>query len=233
MPPHPASEIPTLSLLYHLRKLTAAFPGTPLPKTLLGPNTGTTLPTPSKSLNDRVGLIRGDITSLSVDAIVNAANRSLLGGGGVDGAIHRAAGARLYAECRTLGGCATGSAKITGAYGLPCRKVIHAVGPIYDPFDHQGSEALLTGCYTRSLELAVENGCRSVAFSAISTGVYGYPSWDAAPAALSAIRRFLEGPDGGKLDLVVVVTFEMKDQEAYYEFLPWVYPSRLPAGGYA
>jgi O-acetyl-ADP-ribose deacetylase (regulator of RNase III) len=232
MPPHPASEIPTLSLLYHLRKLTAASPGTALPTTLLGPNTGTTLPPPSKSLNDRVGHIRGDITSLSVDAIVNAANRSLLGGGGVDGAIHRAAGARLYAECRTLGGCATGSAKITGAYELPCKRVIHAVGPVYDPFDHAGSERLLTGCYTRSLELAVENGCRSVAFSAISTGVYGYPSWEAAPAALSAIRRFLEGPDGGKLDLVVVVTFEMKDQEAYYGSLPWVCPSISRSGTY-
>jgi O-acetyl-ADP-ribose deacetylase (regulator of RNase III) len=171
-----------------------------------------------------VGLFRGDITTLSVDAIVNAANRSLLGGGGVDGAIHRAAGPRLYEECRTLGGCPTGSAKLTRAYNLPCRRVVHAVGPVYDPSDPDKSERLLTGCYTRSLELAAEAGCRSVAFSAISTGVYGYPSRDAAPAALSAIRRFLVGPEGDKIDLVVIVTFEMKDVEAYNEFIPYVIP---------
>jgi O-acetyl-ADP-ribose deacetylase (regulator of RNase III) len=175
-----------------------------------------------------VGLIRGDITTLAVDAIVNAANRSLLGGGGVDGAIHRAAGPDLFEECRTLGGCPTGSAKMTGAYRLPCRRVIHAVGPIYDPLDHDKSERLLTGCYTRSLELAVEAGCRSVAFSAISTGIYGYPSRDAAPAALSAIRNFLVGPKGDKIDLVVIVTFEMKDVEAYNAYIPYVLFPFLP-----
>ncbi|KAK4121666.1 A1pp-domain-containing protein [Parathielavia appendiculata] len=225
MAPLSASDIPSLSLLYKLCKLSSAPAGTPLPKTLLGPN-GTTLPSPSKSLNDRVGLFRGDITTLPVDAIVNAANRSLLGGGGVDGAIHRAAGRRLYEECRTLGGCPTGSAKMTDAYDLPCRKVIHAVGPVYDPLDHDESERLLTGCYTRSLELAAsdEGGCRSVAFSAISTGVYGYPSREAAPAALSAIRKFLQGANGSKIDKVVIVTFEMKDVEAYNEFIPLYFP---------
>lgn len=216
-----ASDIPSLSLLYKLRKLSAPSPGaSPLPMSRQGP--GIDVLPPSKSLNDRVGLIRGDITTLKLDAIVNAANRSLLGGGGVDGAIHRAAGPELYDECRALGGCPTGSAKITNGYGLPARKVIHAVGPIYDPFDHDKSERLLTGCYTRSLELAVEHGCRTVAFSAISTGVYGYPSQDAAPAALGAIRKFLTGPDGDKIDKVVIVTFEMKDVEAYNEFIPCV-----------
>ncbi|KAK4097812.1 A1pp-domain-containing protein [Parathielavia hyrcaniae] len=226
MGPLLASDIPSLSLLYKLGKLSPAAPGTSLPRTLLGPN-GTALPSPSKSLNDRVGLLRGDITTLAVDAIVNAANRSLLGGGGVDGAIHRIAGRRLYEECRTLGGCATGSAKMTDAYGLPCRKVIHAVGPVYDPLDHDGSERLLTGCYTRSLELAVagaDGGCRSVAFSALSTGIYGYPSREAAPAALSAIRAFLEGPDGVKIDMVVIVTYEKKDVDAYNEFVPLYFP---------
>ncbi|KAK4158043.1 hypothetical protein C8A00DRAFT_28942 [Chaetomidium leptoderma] len=219
-----ASEIPSLSLLYKLRKLSAAAPGTPLPTTLLGPNTGAALPPASQSLNDRVALLRGDITTLALDAIVNAANRSLLGGGGVDGAIHRGAGPRLYHECRELGGCATGSAKITHGYMLPCQRVIHAVGPVYDPYDPGESERLLTGCYTRSLELAADHGCRSVAFSAISTGIYGYPSWDAAPAALSAIRRFLEGPQGSKIDKVVIVTFDMKDVDAYNELIPLYFP---------
>ncbi|KAH6856907.1 hypothetical protein B0I37DRAFT_351925 [Chaetomium sp. MPI-CAGE-AT-0009] len=224
MAPLAASDIPSLSLLYKLRKLSPAPAGKPLPPTRLGPNTGTTLPTPSKALNDRVGLIRGDITKLAVDAIVNAANRLLLGGGGVDGAIHQAAGPQLYNECRGLGGCETGSAKMTGAYALPSRRVVHAVGPVYNPFDRGGSERLLTGCYTRSLELAAAGGCRTVAFSAISTGVYGYPSREAAPAALSAIRAFLTGPDGGKIDKVVIVTFEMKDVEAYNEFVPLYFP---------
>jgi O-acetyl-ADP-ribose deacetylase (regulator of RNase III) len=210
------SDIPTLSLLYKLNKhthpttakLSAAVSAPPSP------------PQPSKALNDRVGLIRGDITTLAVDAIVNAANRSLLGGGGVDGAIHRAAGPGLLRECRTLGGCETGSAKITKAYELPCRHVIHAVGPVYDVLRPDVSESLLRGCYTRSLQLAAEKGCKSVAFSAISTGVYGYPSWEAAPVAIRAVREFLEEDHEHKIDLVVFVTFEKKDVDAYNDFLP-------------
>ncbi|KAK3317982.1 hypothetical protein B0H66DRAFT_476021 [Apodospora peruviana] len=217
-----ASDIPTLSLLYKLNKLNPAPASTKPPSTLLGPST---IPTPSKSLNDRVGLLRGDITTLAVDAIVNAANRSLLGGGGVDGAIHRAAGRGLLEECRRLNGCPTGSAKITNAYKLPCKKVIHTVGPIYDAGDHDASEKLLVSCYTKSLELAASNYCRTIAFSGISTGVYGYPSWLAAPAALSAIRNFLlENDKAGVIEKVVIITFEKKDVDAYNESLPLFFP---------
>ncbi|KAJ9143037.1 O-acetyl-ADP-ribose deacetylase MACROD1 [Pleurostoma richardsiae] len=217
-----ASDIPSLSLLYKLGKLSPAPAGTKPPTTISFSSTA--LPAPSKSFNDRIGLIRGDITTLSVDAIVNAANSSLLGGGGADGAIHRAAGRGLVRECRSLGGCPTGSAKITAAYSLPCRKVIHAVGPVYDMLQPEESERLLTGCYEKSLELAVQYGCRTVAFSGLSTGVYGYPSREAAPVAITAVRKFLEGKDGASLDKVVFVTFEKKDVDAYNDFLPLYFP---------
>jgi O-acetyl-ADP-ribose deacetylase (regulator of RNase III) len=214
--PVDSSEIPTLALLYKVNKL-AHHTTARLPSAV---TTSATSPTPSNGLNSRVGLIRGDITTLAVDAIVNAANSSLLGGGGVDGAIHRAAGPELVRECRTLGGCATGDAKITAAYRLPCRKVIHTVGPVYDELRPDVSEGLLRACYTNSLQLAAETGCRSVAFSGISTGVYGYPSREAAPVAIRAVREFLEADTEGKIALVVFVTFEKKDVDAYNEFLP-------------
>lgn len=138
----------------------------------------------------RVRLVRGDITKLEVDAIVNAANCSLLGGGGVDGAIHRAAGPELLAECRTLGGCETGSAKLTRGYGLPARYVIHTVGPVYEDGRH-GEPEQLASCYRESLRLAVEHTLATVAFPAISCGVYGYPLADAARISLETTAEFL------------------------------------------
>ena len=150
----------------------------------------------------------GDITKLKVDAIVNAANSSLLGGGGVDGAIHRAAGPELLAECRTLNGCKTGEAKITKGYNLPAAHVIHTVGPIYsgspsDPVD-------LRNCYWNSLELAKDNDLHSIAFPGISTGVYGYPKKEAAKVALTAVREWMEENADYDID-VTIVNFSEED----------------------
>ena len=161
-------------------------------------------------------LLQGDITEQDTEAIVNAANRSLLGGGGVDGAIHRAAGPQLLAECRTLGGCETGDAKITKGYNLKARHVIHTVGPIY----HSGGKKVpeqLASCYRRSLEVASENKLRSVAFPSISTGAYGYPLEEAAPIALRTVIDYLKGH--AEIQLVRFVLFGNDAYRAYEKAL--------------
>jgi len=161
---------------------------------------------------NRLDVIEADITTLTVDAIVNAANESLLGGGGVDGAIHRAAGPELLAECRTLGGCATGQAKITRGYRLPARWVIHAVGPVWRGGGH-GEAELLASAYRVSLELAAAHGARSVAFPAISCGAYGYPIPEAAEIAVTEVRRFLESDD--TVEHVLLTCFGQPVLEAF------------------
>jgi O-acetyl-ADP-ribose deacetylase (regulator of RNase III) len=161
-------------------------------------------------------LSQGDITEQDTEAIVNAANQSLLGGGGVDGAIHRAAGPQLLAECRTLGGCQTGNAKITKGYRLKARHVIHTVGPIYHSAGKKAPE-LLASCYRRSLEVASENKLKSVAFPSISTGAYGYPLEEAAPIALKTVIDYLKThPD---IQLVRFVLFGKEAYQAYEKAL--------------
>ena len=161
-------------------------------------------------------LVQGDITKQDLDAIVNAANSSLLGGGGVDGAIHRAAGTELLAETRTLGGCQTGDAKISGGYKLKARHVIHTVGPIYRPGDDDAAR-LLASAYRRSLEVAIENGVRSLAFPAISTGIYGYPLNEAAVIALQTVCEFIA--TNGELELVRFVLYDQRAMTTYQTVL--------------
>ena len=162
---------------------------------------------------DRLQLIRGDITRLDVDVIVNAANSSLLGGGGVDGAIHRAAGPELLAECRSLGGCPPGEARITRGYRLPARHVIHTVGPIWGG-GSEGEAEVLASCYRNSLALAAEYQLKSIAFPAISCGAYGYPISEAAEIAIHTTKDFLKNNDS--IDRVTFVVFA-KDVFAAYE----------------
>jgi O-acetyl-ADP-ribose deacetylase (regulator of RNase III) len=168
---------------------------------------------------NRIELTQGDITQCAVDAIVNAANSSLLGGGGVDGAIHRAAGPELVQECRLLHGCKTGQAKITGGYRLPAKHVIHTVGPVWNGGGNN-EEELLANCYRNSLALAVQHGIRTIAFPAISTGIYRFPLERATEIALRETLAFLA--NDSTLERVIFVCFDERTLQAYEETLQWL-----------
>ena len=173
-----------------------------------------------KDILEKIEIQQGDITQLDVDAIVNAANTQLLGGGGVDGAIHRAAGPKLLEECRTIGGCPTGEARITKGYNLRARHVIHTVGPVYSgkPRDSQ----LLTGCYANSLKLAVDHHLTTIAFPAISCGVYGYPIEDACKIAIDISREFLKRHPS--LKKIIFIQFSQQDFAVYETYLKSIPP---------
>lgn len=164
-----------------------------------------------------IQLVKGDITSLDVDAIVNAANRSLLGGGGVDGAIHRAAGPELLEECRALNGCNTGEAKITKAYQLKAKYIIHTVGPVFFNWSESDASRLLRNAYLNAMKLAVKSNAKTIAFPNISTGAYGYPKEEAAPIAIDATLSFLEAHD--ELEKVVFCCFDDVNYHLYLELL--------------
>lgn len=178
----------------------------------------------NEKLDQKISLYSGDITKLEIDAIVNAANKTLLGGGGVDGAIHRAAGPLLKKECASLHGCETGEAKITCGYGLPAKYVIHTVGPIAQGGVGETERKALRSCYNNSLKNATENAARSVAFPCISTGIYGYPPEQAVHEALATVREFLDAHHD-KLDRVIFCVFLPTDKELYLQNLPLYFPA--------
>ncbi len=170
----------------------------------------------SRNVTERIAVVHGDLTRQKVDAVVNAANRTLLGGGGVDGAIHRAAGPGLLEECRRLGGCETGQAKITSGYNLPARWVIHTVGPVWHGGQH-GEDELLASCYRSSLELAERQGARTLAFPAISTGAYGFPFERAAHIAVREVSAFLE--KNQSIERVIFACFTKSDADCYQKVI--------------
>lgn len=178
----------------------------------------------NEKLDQKISLYSGDITQLEIDAIVNAANNSLLGGGGVDGAIHRAAGPLLKKECASLHGCETGEAKITCGYGLPAKYVIHTVGPIAQGGVGEKQKKALRSCYKNSLQTATANSARSVAFPCISTGIYGYPPEQAVHEALATVREYLD-EHHDKLDRVIFCVFLPTDKELYLQNLPLYFPA--------
>jgi O-acetyl-ADP-ribose deacetylase len=167
-------------------------------------------------MQGKIGILQGDITKLAVDAIVNAANSSLLGGGGVDGAIHRAAGPELVHECRLLHGCKTGQAKMTKGYQLPAKHIIHTVGPVWQD-GNAGESELLASCHRESLKLMVAGRLKTIAFPAISCGIYGYPIAQAANVALQTVAEFLRSPEGATIDGVSFVCFSDEIYDAYVE----------------
>ncbi len=171
-------------------------------------------------MKNRIDIIDADITRQHVDAIVNAANSSLLGGGGVDGAIHRTAGPQLLAECRTLGGCPTGEAKITKGYNLPAKHVIHTVGPVWHG-GNNNEDQLLENCYRNSLKLALEHGLKTIAFPSISTGIYGFPIERASRIAARTVKAFLENEEG--VEKVIFVCFGQRDYQVYQEAVKEVF----------
>jgi len=180
---------------------------------------GIVLPKPNSAINDKVAIYRGDMTRLHGDAIVNAANESLLGGGGIDGTIHRAAGPQLVAECRTLHGCETGHCKITKGYRLPSRHVIHAVGPIGE------REELLRSCYRLILKCAVKNKIRTLAFCGLSTGIFGYPPEKAVLVAMGTVRKWLEVPaHRDAIDKIIFVVFTERETGIYNRTMPRFFP---------
>lgn len=165
-------------------------------------------------MKDKIEIVKGDITKLEIDVIVNAANTSLLGGGGVDGAIHRAAGPELLTECKSLGGCRTGESKITKGYNLPAKHIIHTVGPVWRGGEFQEDD-LLAGCYENSLHLAVQNGLKTIAFPSISTGAYGFPFERAARIAVKTVIDFLE--EDKSIEKVIFVSFSDDDFQIYQQ----------------
>ncbi|KAK1759199.1 hypothetical protein QBC47DRAFT_371268 [Echria macrotheca] len=216
-------EVPSIAQLYREGTLKAAPDGTNPPATQIGPKER---PEPSDELNNVVALFMGDITTLGVGAAVNAANKRLRGGGGVDGAFHRAAGPELLKECEKHSGCPTGDVVMTLSFDMPCSKIIHTVGPVYHSYPKDEAERLLASCYTKSLQLAAKTGLRSIAFPALSTGIFGYPNRDGAAVALSATRQFLTGEGKGTMDKVIFTVFldKGKDEKAYKELIPLFFP---------